>query len=154
MKKVQEIKAFLESDQAAGISVEEMKGYVDMLSNKMYPAAATTCYKGVLNMNNALSRQNVSEQIVDFFEEHNFEFTGYSYDDDRHDGTLHIGLSNETTGEEIIVTLAPELMENGDVQTKLEIDQLKGDETNEERKQYYRRLRSAGNLRKYTWGKN
>lgn len=138
LKKVREIKTFLESDQVDGISVENMKGYVDMLSNKMYPAAATTCYKGILNMNNAFSRQNVSEQIVDFFEEHNFEFTGYSYDDDRHDGALHIGLSNETTGEEIIVTLAPELMENGDVQTKLEIDQLKGDETNEERKQYYR----------------
>lgn len=138
LKKVRKIKLFLESDQAAGISVEEMKGYVDMLSNKMYPAAATTCYKGVLNMNNAFSRQNVSEQIIDFFEDHNFGFTGYSYDDDRHDGSLHIGLSNETTGEEIIVTLAPELMENGDVQTKLEIDQLKGDETNEERKQYYR----------------
>lgn len=114
LQKVREIEAFLESDQAAGISVEEMKEYVDMLSNKMYPAAATTCYKGVLNMNNAFSRQNVSEQIVDFFEEHNFEFTGYSYDDDRHDGTLHIGLSNETTGEEIIVTLAPELMEKED----------------------------------------
>ena len=138
LKKVREIKTFLESDQSDGISIEQMKGYVDMLSNKMYPAAATTCYKGVLNMNNAFSRQNVSEQIIDFFEEHNFEFTGYSYDKDRHDGSLHIGLSNETTGEEIIVTLAPELMENGDVQTKLEIDQLKGDETNEERKQYYR----------------
>ena len=138
LKKVRETKAFLESDQASGISIDQMKGYVDMLSNKMYPAAANTCYKGVLNMNNAFSRQNVSEQIVDFFEEHNFDFTGYSYDDDRHDGALHIGLSNETTGEEIIVTLAPELMENGDVQTKLEIDQLKGDETNEERKQYYR----------------
>ena len=138
LKKVREIKKYLESEESEGISVEQMKGYVDTLSNKLYPAAATTCYKGVLNMNNAFSRQNVSEQIVDFFEEHNFEFTGYSYDDDRHDGTLHIGLTNETTGEEIIVTLAPELMENGDVQTKLEIDQLKGDETNEERKQYYR----------------
>ena len=42
------------------------------------------------------------------------------------------------TGEEIIVTLAPELMENGDVQTRVEINQLKGDETNEERKAYYR----------------
>ena len=138
VKKIREIKAFLESDQSNRISTEQMKSYVDMLSSKLYPAAATTCYKGVLNMNNAFSRQNVSEQIIDFFEEHNFDFTGYSYDEDRHDGPLHIGLSNETTGEEIIVTLAPELMENGDVQTKLEIDQLKGDETNEERKQYYR----------------
>ena len=138
LKKVREIKAFLESGQADGVSIEQMKGYVDLLSSKLYPAAAATCYKGVLNMNNAFSRQNVSEQIIDFFEEHNFEFTGYSYDEDRHDGSLHIGLANETTGEEIIVTLAPELMENGDVQTKLEIDQLKGDETNEERKQYYR----------------
>ena len=34
--------------------------------------------------------------------------------------------------------MAPELMENGDVQTRLEIDQLKGDDTNEDRKQYYR----------------
>lgn len=138
LKKVQETKAFLESDQVNEMSIDKMKEYVNTLSSKLYPAAATTCYKGILNMNNAFSRQNVSEQIVDFFEEHNFEFTGYSYDDDRHDGTLHIGLSNETTGEEIIVTLAPELMENGDVQTRLEINQLKGDETNEERKQYYR----------------
>lgn len=138
LTKVKEIKSFLQSEQADGVSVENMKGYVETLSNKLYPAAAAACYKGVLNMNNAFSRQNISEQIIDFFEEHNFDFTGYSYDDDRHDGILHIGLSNETTGEEIIVTLAPELMENGDVQTKLEIDQLKGDETNEERKQYYR----------------
>ena len=134
INKVREIKTFLESEQAKGITVEQMKGYVDTLNSKMYSVAATTCYKGILNMNNAFSRQNVSEQIIDFFEEHNFEFMGYSYDEDRHDKSLHIGLSNETTGEEIIVTLAPEIMENGEVQTKLEINQLKGDETNEERK--------------------
>lgn len=138
LSKIKEIKTFLESDKVKEITVEQMKNYVDLLSNKMYPAAANICYKGILNMNNAFSRQNVSEQIIDFFEEHNFDFTGYSYDDNRHDGTLRIGLENDTTGEEIIVTLAPELMQNGDVQTKLEIDQIKGDETNEERKQYYR----------------
>ena len=57
---------------------------------------------------------------------------------DRHDGTLFIGLENDITGEEIVVTLAPEVQSNGDVQTRVNIDQLKGDETNEERKQYYR----------------
>ena len=89
-------------------------------------------------MSNAFSRQNISEEIIDFFEDHNFNFKGYNYDGDAHDGALHIGLENDVTGEEIIVTLAPELMENGDVQTMVEINQLKGDETNEERKAYYR----------------
>lgn len=138
LEKTAEIRNFLESEEAKKLTVQQLKEYVDMLNSKMYPSAALAVYKGILNMSNAFSRQNISEEIIDFFEEHNFNFTGYSYDEDRHDGALHIGLENDVTGEEIVVTLAPELMENGEVQTKVEIDQLKGDETNEERKAYYR----------------
>lgn len=136
--KIREIRNFLESEQVESLTVQQMKEYVDMLNSKLYPSAQLAIYKGILNMSNAFSRQNISEEIIDFFEDHNFNFTGYNYDGDQHDGALHIGLQNEVTGEEIIVTLAPELMNNGDVQTRVEIDQLKGDETNEERKAYFR----------------
>ena len=136
--KVKEIKAFLESSEAKNLSTQQVKEYVEMLNSKLFPAATLSIYKAILNMNNAFSRQNISEEIIDFFEEHNFSFSGYSYDEDKHDGALHIGLENEATGEEIIVTLAPELMQNGEVQTRIEIDQLMGDEANEERKAFYR----------------
>ena len=89
-------------------------------------------------MNNAFSRQNISEEIIDFFEEHNFMFNGYAYDDDKHDKALHIGLENQATGEELIITLAPELLADGDIQTHIDLKQIKGDEANEERKAYYR----------------
>lgn len=138
MKNVTQVKELLESADAEKLTTGQLKGYVDLLNGKLYPSAALAIYKGVLNMSNAFSRQNVSEELIDFFEEHNFSFKGYSYDDDRHDGALHIGLENESTGEEIIVTLAPELMGNGEVQTRVEIDQLMGDEANEERKAFYR----------------
>lgn len=55
-----------------------------------------------INMNNAFSRQNISEEIIDFFEEHNFTFSGYAYDDNCHDKALHVGLENPATGEELI----------------------------------------------------
>ncbi len=138
LEKTRELKRFLDSENAKTASTEQMKEYVNILNTKLYPAATTAVYKAILNMNNAFTRQNISEEIIDFFEDHNFNFTGYSYDENKHDGALNIGLSNEVTGEEIVVTLAPELMPNGDVQTKVEINQLKGDETNEERKAYYR----------------
>ena len=89
-------------------------------------------------MNNAFARQNISEDIIDLFEEHDFSFNGYAYDDDRHDKALHIGLKNEATGEELIVTLAPEVLENGDIQTHVDLKQTKGEEFNEERRAYYR----------------
>ena len=89
-------------------------------------------------MNNAFSRQNISEEIIDFFEEHNFTFNGYAYDEGKHDKALHIGLENQATGEELIITLAPELMADGDIQTRVDLKQIKGDEANEERKAYYR----------------
>lgn len=138
LNKAREIKTFLESDNAGRLTTQQLKEYVDILNSKLYPSAASVIYKGILNMSNAFSRQNISEEIIDFFEEHNFSFKGYSYDGDKHDGALHIGLENESAGEEIIVTLAPELMENGEVQTRVEIDQLMGDEANEERKAFYR----------------
>ena len=136
--KVLEIKVMLESDEANKLSIKELKGYVDLLNTELYPSATKAIYKGILNMSNAFSRQNISEEIIDFFEEHNFSFTGYSYDNERHDGALHIGLENMISGEEIIVTLAPELMRNGDVQTRVEINQLEGEKENENRKAYYR----------------
>jgi hypothetical protein len=131
-------KAELESATPASVSVEKLKETVAVLNGKLYPTAMTAIYKGVLNMNNAFTRQNLSEEIVRFFEEHNFTFSGYSYEEDRHDGTLYIGLENESRDEEIIVTLAPELTSSGDVQTRVAIDQIRGDERNEERKAYYR----------------
>lgn len=138
LEQAKKIVATLESDEAENLSAEELKDYIDLINTKLYPAASKAIFDGILNMSNAFTRQNISEEIINFFEEHNFNFTGYSYDDDKHDGALRIGLENDTTGEEIIVTLAPELMQNGEVQTRVEIDQLKGDETNEERKEFFR----------------
>lgn len=138
LEKTREIKNYLESEGAEHLSLQQLKEYVELLNGKLYSSAQLAIYKGILNMNNAFSRQNISEEIIDFFEEHNFNFVGYHYDGDQHDGALHVGLQNDVTGEEIIVTLAPELMGNGEVQTRVEIDQLKGDETNEERKAYFR----------------
>lgn len=136
--KVAEIKNFLESDEAQNLTTTQLREYVDLINGKLYPSATLAIYKAILNMSNAFSRQNISEEIIDFFEDHNFTFKGYSYDDDQHDNALHIGLENDVTGEEIIVTLAPQLMENGEVQTRVQIDQLCGDEANEERKAFYR----------------
>jgi hypothetical protein len=135
---VSEQKRELESAAPSSMSVARMKEIASCLNGKIYPEAMTSIYKGLLNMSNAFSRQSLSEEIVNFFEEHNFTFSGYGYDGDRHDGALHIGLENELTGEELVVTLAPEIMSSGDVQTRVSIDQLKGDERNEERKEYYR----------------
>lgn len=136
--KAKELKDFLNSKQAENLTTNELKEYVSLINSQLYSDAVMTVYKGILNMSNAFSRQNISEEIISFFEDHDFNFTGYSYEDDKHDGALHIGLENDVTGEEIIVTLAPETMGNGEVQTRVSIDQLKGDETNEARKEYYR----------------
>ena len=136
--KIKEAKTLLESEEANKLTTAQLKDYIDVLNNQLFPAATSTVFKAILNMNNAFSRQNISEEIIDFFEEHNFSFKGYSYDEDKHDGALHIGLENEATGEEIIVTLVPELVQGGDIQTRVEIDQLMGDEANEERKAFYR----------------
>lgn len=128
----------LRSPNAKDLSTDQLKGYVNFLNNELYPAIAECVNKGIINMNNAFSRQNISEEIIDFFEEHNFMFNGYAYEDDCHDKALHIGLENEATGEELIITLAPELLSNGDIQTHVDLKQIKGDEANEERKAYYR----------------
>lgn len=138
LDKTREIKTLLESDQSNMLTTKQLKEYVELLNGNLYPLVQQSIYKGILNMNNAFSRQNISEEIIDFFEDHNFTFSGYNYDNDSHDGALHVGFENDATGEEIIVTLAPEYQNNGEVQTKVEINQLKGDETNEERKAYYR----------------
>ena len=122
----------------SSMPAEELADYAEMLNNELYPACAECINRGILNMNNAFSRQNMSEEIIDFFEEHNFEFSGYAYENDEHDKALHIGLSNEETGEELIVTLAPELVGNGDVQTRVDLKQIAGEEQNEERRAYYR----------------
>ncbi|MBQ9901358.1 MAG: hypothetical protein IJM51_03080 [Clostridia bacterium] len=128
----------LRGEDAQNLTTEQLKATVDFLNNELYPAISICMNKAVANMNNAFSRQNISEDIIDFFEEHNFTFSGYAYDDNAHDKALHIGLENEATGEELIITLAPELIENGDVQTHIDLKQIKGDEANEERKAYYR----------------
>lgn len=136
--KANEIYNALREPQAKQLSADQLKQYVSFLNNELYPAIAMCINRAIINMNNAFSRQNISEEIIDFFEEHNFTFSGYAYDDDCHDKALHIGLENEATGEELIVTLAPELLQSGDIQTHVDLKQIKGDEANEERKAYYR----------------
>ena len=136
--KADEMYAALRDSNAAQLSTDQLKAYVNFLNTELYPAIALCVSKAVFNMNNAFSRQNISEELIDFFEDHNFTFSGYAYDGDRHDGALHIGLENEASGEELIITLAPELLENGDIQTHVDVKQTKGDEANEERKAYYR----------------
>ena len=128
----------LRGPDAAQYTTEQFKEAVEFLNNELYPAAVMCINRAIINMNNAFSRQNISEEIIDFFEEHNFTFGGYAYDDNSHDKALHIDLQNEATGEELIVTLAPELLENGDIQTHVDLKQIKGDEANEARKAYYR----------------
>ena len=137
-RKANETYDMLRRDDAEDLTTEQLKSSVDFLNNELYPAISTCLNRAVANMNNAFSRQNISEDIIDFFEEHNFTFNGYAYDENTHDKALHIGLENEATGEELIITLAPELLENGDVQTHIDLKQIKGDEANEERKAYYR----------------
>jgi hypothetical protein len=130
--------AELEAAAPRSVSAGRLREIAAELNENIYPAAMTAIYRGIMNVNNAFARQNLSEEIISFFEEHNFTFSGYGYENDRHDDALRIGLENGVTGEEIIVTLAPEVMSSGEVQTRVSIDQLAGDERNEERKAYYR----------------
>ena len=136
--KVNEVYKALRDPQAQQLTTDQLKQYVSFLNNDLYPAIAMCINRAIINMNNAFSRQNISEEIIDFFEEHNFIFNGYAYDEDCHDKALHIGLENQATGEELIITLAPELLQSGDIQTHVDLKQIKGDEANEERKAYYR----------------
>jgi hypothetical protein len=138
LHKANEIHRLLRNNDAQQLTTEQLKGYVDFLNNDLYPNIVACINKGIINMNNAFSRQNISEELIDFFEEHNFMFNGYAYNHDRHDEALHIGLENEATGEELIITLAPELLSSGDIQTHIDIKQIRGEEANEERKAYYR----------------
>lgn len=138
MHKANEVYTALRDPQAQQLSTDQLKSYANFLNSELYPAITMCINRAIINMNNAFSRQNISEEIIDFFEEHNFMFNGYAYDDDCHDKALHIGLENEATGEELIITLAPELLESGDIQTHVDLKQIKGDEANEERKAYYR----------------
>ncbi len=137
-EKANEIYNELHSDKADNLTTEQLKTYANYLNNDLYPASVSCINKAIVNMNNAFSRQNISEELINFFEEHNFTFNGYAYDNDKHDEALHIGLENHATGEELIITLAPELINNGDIQTHIDLKQIKGDEANEERKAYYR----------------
>lgn len=143
LNKANELYTALRNPQSQQLSTEQLKSYVNFLNNELYPAIAMCVNRAIINMNNAFSRQNISEEIIDFFEDHNFMFNGFAYDDDCHDKALHIGLENEATGEELIITLAPELLENGDIQTHVDLKQIKGDEANEERKAYYRQCVEA-----------
>ena len=137
-QKSHEIDTMLNSDDAKLLSTEQLKQYIDFINTQLYPQSACCITTGILNMDNAFSRQNMSEDIIDFFEEHNFSFAGYSYDENRHDKPLHVYLENEATGEELVISLAPQQLDNGSIQTRVELEQVKGDETNEERKAYYR----------------
>jgi hypothetical protein len=128
----------LEKATPAKMPLPRLKGVLADLNERLYPNAMTVLYKGMLNMSNAFTRQKLSEEIIDFFEEHDFTFSGYDYENDDHAGALHIGLENAVTGEELVVTLAPDVTTSGDIRTQVKIDQLGGDETNEERKAYYR----------------
>jgi hypothetical protein len=122
----------------AKIPTAHLKRTLADLNERLYPDAMTVLYKGMLNMNNAFTRQRLSEEIIDFFEEHDFTFSGYDYENDDHGKALYIGLENRVTGEDLVVTLAPDVTSSGDIRTQVKIDQMGGDETNEERKAYYR----------------
>lgn len=138
LSKTNEVYAKLRDPRAQLLRTEELKKYVTFLNEELYPAIVKCINRAIINMNNAFSRQNISEEIIDFFEEHNFIFSGYAYDDDCHDKALHIGLENDATGEELIISLSPELIQGGDIQTHVDLKQIRGDEANEDRKAYYR----------------
>lgn len=137
-QKAKEIDDMLKSDDAKNLSTQQLKQYTDYINTVLYPQAACCITQGILNMDNAYSRQNMSDDIVEFFEEHDFNFKEYTYDENRHDKPLHLYFTNDTTGEELVISLSPQALENGEVQTRVELEQVKGDETNEERKAYYR----------------
>jgi hypothetical protein len=122
----------------AKMPTARLKRVLADLNERLYPEAMTVLYRGMLNMSNAFTRQRLSEEIIDFFEEHDFAFSGYDYENDDHGKALYIGLENGVTGEELVVTLVPDVTGSGDIRTQVKIDQLGGDETNEERKAYYR----------------
>ena len=138
LRRATEMYDALRRPDAQNLTTSQLRDWVDCLNNDLYPSIVQCVNKAVINMNNAFSRQNISEEIIDFFEEHNFTFSGYAYDENSHDKALHIGLENEATGEELMITLAPELLEDGDIQTRVDLKQTKGDPANEERKAYYR----------------
>jgi hypothetical protein len=128
----------LEAASPSNLSLSDLKRTIAELGEKLYPKAMTVVYNGMNNVNNAFMRRGLGEKIIDFFEEHNFNFGGYGYEDDDQTKTLYIGLENDTTGEELIISLAPDLTARNGVGVKVEIDQIGGDETNEERKAFYR----------------
>jgi hypothetical protein len=138
LAKAREYREFLTSEKAHSLTTYELKEYARVLNTEFFPTAVSCVTDGIMNMKNAFSRQNISEEIIDFFEEHNFSFNGFAYEADMHDKALYISFVNETTGEELTVTLAPELVAPGDFQTRVELDQLAGDAADEARKAYYR----------------
>jgi hypothetical protein len=138
LKSAAELCQSMESATPERVSVGQLKNTLADINSNLYPSAMTAIYKGILNMSNAFTRQRLSEEIVDFFEEHDFTFTGYSYEDDCHSKALYIGLENSVTGEELVITLAPDVAVSGDIRTLVGIDALGGDEANEDRKEYYR----------------
>lgn len=139
LNRINEIYNIIHGEQAKELSADQLKNYVNILNNDLYPAVTKCVNKSIINMNNAFLRQNFSEDIIDFFEEHNFSFMGFAYDDNSHDKALHLGLENHITGEELMVTLAPELIDENNIQTRVELNQTKGNETDEERKAFYRK---------------
>ncbi len=91
----------LRREDAQNLTTEQLKSSVDFLNNELYPSISICLNKAVANMNNAFSRQNLSEDIIDFFEEHNFTFSGYAYDDNAHDKALHIGKKTKRRGRSL-----------------------------------------------------
>ncbi|GHV52185.1 hypothetical protein FACS1894216_07870 [Synergistales bacterium] len=137
-ERVSEIMRMLHEASPENTRTARVKEILTELNERIYPEAASVVYDGLLAVSGAFTRQSLSEEIIGRFEERNFTFSGYGYEDGRHDGALYIGLSNEVTGEEIIVTLSPDIS-GGEASTKISIDQIDGDGTDEERRAFYRK---------------
>ena len=128
----------LESATPENMSTSYLEGILKELNEVTYPEAMTVLYNGFLNISNAYTRREMGEKIIDFFEEHNFTLENASYEDDDDNKELYINLKNAVTSEELIITLAPDVTQDGGITTRVAIDQFDGDSMDEGRRKFYR----------------
>lgn len=132
----EQIWAALHGESARELDKSQLEQMILRLNTVLYPGITRCVRQGLSNMTNAFLRAELGEQVIDFFEDHNFSFVGHSYDE-LDDSPLHIAFENGITDELLTVTLAPELV-NGSVQTRVLLEQLQGDAMDEERKEFFR----------------
>jgi hypothetical protein len=128
----------LETASPVSVSTENLKEILAELNEKLFPDAMTTVFDGLSKMNDAFTRQKLGDDIVNFFVEHNFMYCNAVYDGGQDGESLKIGLRNDSTGDELVITLSSDVTGGCGTKTHINIDQTGGDAPNEERQDYYR----------------